>query len=151
MKSVNLLILLFVHSVSVCQVETNSADWSAFRFRAEFIFPQGLQRQYIDDASFMEVTQDSLVADLPYIGRVFSLPYGGDAGLRFVSIQFKRSDKSGKKGRWEITLEPIQERKASRIFIEIYPDRTAMVSVSSPDRAPVSYRGRVEAAQGSVR
>src|ERR1044072_9502480 len=74
-----------------------------FIFHAQTALPtSGRSRQLHSDYN-LRVFPDSLVSDLPFYGRAYSVPYGsGDGGFNFTSTKFEYTAAPGKKKGWNI-------------------------------------------------
>ena len=89
-----------------------------------------------------KVSPDTVVTDLPYMGRAYQAPMGtNDNGIKFLSKEFEYVTKPGKKGAWEITLKLKDTRNYPMINITLQPNGTASIRMSPVDREFISYGG----------
>ena len=86
---------------------------------------------------------DSIVAYLPYFGRAYSVPYGGEGGINFTSTQFEYKAKPRKKGGWDISIKPKDTRDVRELNFTISETGSANLQVSSNNRQPISFQGHV--------
>ncbi len=90
---------------------------------------------------------DSLAMDLPYYGKSYtSTTYGeSDLSNRFQSTHFSYTADTTKKGGWQIKILPVNESKASRIYLSVESNGSCSLNVQSSTRQQISYYGSVEA------
>ncbi len=94
----------------------------------------------------LKVSADTIKADLPYFGRVYQAPVNpSDGGIKFVSTNFTYTEKPRKKGGWDITIVPKDNRDVQDIYLTISTDGYTTVNVNCTDRQPISYYGYLEA------
>lgn len=89
--------------------------------------------------------KNELVVVLPYFGRTFNPSYGNTDGnsYRFTSKDFTVEKTQKKKGKWIYVIKPKDVTNVSDIFIEIFKNGKALVSIKSNDRQPISYDGYI--------
>lgn len=103
--------------------------------------PLGGSRVTMLDYNYsLKFSQDSLSVDLPYLGRAYTSSSSiSSRGLKLNTSDFKYTVSSSKKGylyKISIPNNPIQ-----LIFIEIFNNGRAYISVDSNDRQPISFEG----------
>lgn len=106
----------------------------------------------------LQVRQDTLVSNLPYFGRAYSIPYGGGDGLNFEVVNSEeeqnliyRSDirtssidkDSSRTSR--ISIRAVTDEDVFDFNITVYAEGSANISVTSNQRQPISYSGEVRA------
>lgn len=90
----------------------------------------------------MRVMGDSLKTNLPYFGRSYTAQIATtDGGIKFTSTKYDYLAEEKKKGRWEITITPKDDRSVQKMFLTVYPDATASLVVQSPGRETMSFKG----------
>ncbi|MBD8083266.1 DUF4251 domain-containing protein [Chryseobacterium caseinilyticum] len=91
------------------------------------------------------IKKNELEVVLPYFGRVFNPTYGNsnNNSYRFTSKDFKIEKTQKKKGKWVYRIQPKDVNNVSDIYIEVFKDGGALVSVKSNDRQPISYDGYI--------
>ncbi|MEO8172619.1 MAG: DUF4251 domain-containing protein [Sediminibacterium sp.] len=90
----------------------------------------------------LRILGDSLKANLPYFGRSYTAQINvTDGGMKFTSTRFEYSAEEKKKGKWEITISPKDDRTVQKMFLVVYPDARAMLQVQSQGREPMSFTG----------
>ena len=81
---------------------------------------------------------------LPYFGRMYNPSYNTSKNsYRFTTKDFDLNKIQNKKGNWVYTIKPKDVQNGSEIYIEIYKNGKAYVSIDSNDRQPISYDGYV--------
>lgn len=94
---------------------------------------------------YVQVTPDSIVADLPYYGRAYRPPINRDeSGIRFTSTKFTYSRKINKKGNQEITIKLKDHVNAYWLNFNISPNGYASLAVSSNNKQSINYSGSLE-------
>ena len=82
---------------------------------------------------------------LPYFGRSYKAPVNTDqVSFRFTSKDFTMTKSQGKKNKIIYTIIPNDNNTVQKIYLEIYPSGSAMVSIDANDRQPISYDGFIE-------
>ncbi len=89
------------------------------------------------------VKGDTLVCDLPYYGRVYNASYGGDAGFKFTSAKYEQTITPKKKGGWNVKIETNDLTANRRMFMTVFDNGSASLSITSSDRQSISYQGTV--------
>src|SRR5690349_10272706 len=64
------------------------------------------------------VTSDTVIAYLPFFGRAFTAPYGGEGGIQFTSTSFDYKV-TEKKNRWEISIKPNDASNIQQVYIDV--------------------------------
>lgn len=82
---------------------------------------------------------------LPYFGRGYRSSSALDqASFRFTSKDFGLEKSMNKKNRLTYTITPRDISYVQKIYLEVYPSGSAMVSVDANDRQPITYDGYIE-------
>jgi hypothetical protein len=126
--------------IEAVKTKVNSKHYT---FNATYALPlRGGSRQLTYEYD-LRVTPDSLIAFLPYFGRVYyDAPYGGaDGGIKFTSTKFSYDVVSEKHGGWEITLQPADAKNLNRMVLDISADGYASLAVTSANRDFISFNG----------
>lgn len=105
------------------------------------------------DYGYTLVLKDKeLEVTLPYFGRVFipSLDNNKNS-YRFTSKDFSVEKKQNKKGHWVFSIKTNDIKYIRNIFVEIFKNGRAYVSIDSDDRQPISYDGYVMKTQENIK
>lgn len=88
------------------------------------------------------IDDHKLEADLPYFGRVYNPSYDtSKSGIKVNSKDFSIKKTQNKKGNWTYQIQPNDEQSVRTIYIEIYKNGKAFVSIDPNDRQPITYDG----------
>lgn len=92
----------------------------------------------------LEVTTDSVIANLPYFGNSNTPMFGRsyDDAIIFASTNFEYSAVAKKKGKWEITIEP-KDTKGIRVFLTVFNNGDAQMDVTNPRKETMVFKGYV--------
>lgn len=84
-----------------------------------------------------------LIATLPYFGRSFSgNRFDNDKqSLRFTSKDYTIEKSISKKGNQNLKIKPNDVNHINTIYIEIYKNGRAIISIDANDRQPISFDG----------
>lgn len=102
----------------------------------------GVRMMDLDYGYSIVLKEKELEVTLPYFGRVFIPSYDQNKNsYRFTSKEFSLDKKQNKKGNWVFTIKPKDVRYIRNIFVEVFKNGRAYVSIDSDDRQPISYDG----------
>lgn len=121
-------------------------DSKKFHFIARSASSARGKTAQITGGYYLLLSGDSLFVDLPFFGTSSAPAYGGspeDGGIKFNINDFKYASDSTKKGGWEITIEPNNQRNATKIALSITSTGSCRVSIFSSARSTMSYVGNV--------
>ena len=114
-----------------------------YTFIATYALPLRGGAKQLTSEYDLRVTPDSLIAFLPYFGRVYyDAPYGAtDGGIKFTSTRFSYNVTSEKHGGWEITIKPTDAKNVNSMVLDISADGYASLAVTSANRDFISFNG----------
>ncbi|MCD8739792.1 DUF4251 domain-containing protein [Mucilaginibacter roseus] len=122
-------------------------DSTKYRFVAQWMNPLGGRQVFLTPANYydIKIRKDSVIAYLPYFGRVYmNAPVGGeDGGIKFTSTKFDYKVTS-KKDRWQITINFKDTRKARRLTMDVFKNGSATANIISDNRDPVYFQGNID-------
>jgi hypothetical protein len=115
-----------------------------FIFKAETVTPaRGRLRQLTSEYDLV-VKPDTVVSFLPYFGRAYSAPINpADAGIKFTSVNFDYSVKSGKKNSWDVAIKPSDAHDVQDLYLTVFDNGRATLRVNSVNRQTISFNGYV--------
>lgn len=124
----------------------NKIESGHFTFVAQFIQPLGGEQRYLTDEYDLRVKKDSVVAWLPYIGRVYLDPplFPDDDGVKFSSTQFNYKEQPKKKDGWHVTVKLDDVKRSSKLILDISSTGSAYLTVLSNTRDQVAYLGYIK-------
>lgn len=115
-------------------------------FEATYMNPMRGGGKALTDSYDIHINRDSLISYLPYYGQATQAPMDPTKNaLEFTSTKFEYSVTTLKKGGWEITIVPKDNRDLQKIFLTVSTDGYATLRVSSTYRDPISFDGTIEA------
>ena len=89
----------------------------------------------------IEVRNDSLISYLPYIGRVYSVPYGGGNGLNFSAPISNYKESTKKNGMREIEISVTNSEDTYVYRLGVFDNGSSSLNVQSRQREQISYTG----------
>lgn len=99
----------------------------------------------------LQVTKDSIMADLPFFGRSFSAPINPDkSGTKFTSKNFTYSVVKKRKN-WIIDLKPKDIQDSQKLTIIITESGSATLNVNNYNREAISFDGFITEIKASDR
>ncbi len=96
------------------------------------------------DYGYSVLKDKELTVNLPYFGRLFNPSYDTSKNsYNFTSKDFTISKVQNKKGNWVYTISPKDQNNIKVIYLEIFKNGAAFVSIDSSDRQAISYDGYI--------
>jgi hypothetical protein len=125
---------------------TNKINDRKYTFIAEYVQPLGGIQRYLTSDYDLRVTKDSVIAFLPYFGRVYmDVPYNStDDGIKFTSTKFDYKIEPKKKGGWIITIKLNDVRRTSQLILEAFPGGSATLQATSNSRDAITFLGYIK-------
>lgn len=115
-----------------------------YEFVADMAYPQGTRSiSLTTNPNFLRFQKDTIHCEMPFFGRAFSVGYGGDGGLDFKGAIKDYSIKKGKKN-YTIKASVKSNTESYDIFLTVYFEGSANLSISSTNRISISYRGIID-------
>lgn len=103
-----------------------------------------ITQMFLNASYDLTVSGDSVIAELPYFGRAWSAPMNmSGGGIRFVSVDNEYSIAARKKGGWEISIKPEDQRDTRQLNLTILKNGSATLRVNSTFRDPITFNGYV--------
>ncbi|MBB4037827.1 hypothetical protein GGR21_003748 [Dysgonomonas hofstadii] len=93
---------------------------------------------------YLKVNKDTVSAYLPYFGRAYSAPYGGDGGINILSTDFEYTIKEKKTGEWDISINIKDDQKRYELNLSAGDTGYGSLSVRDNNRSPISFYGSIE-------
>lgn len=122
----------------------SSLESKRFIFHAQTALPtSGRSRQLTTDYD-LRVFPDSLVSNLPFYGRAYSVPYGsGDGGFNFTSTKFEYTAAPGKKKGWNISIKTKDVADFREFSLSLSENGYGTLMALSNNRQPMSFTGYI--------
>lgn len=94
---------------------------------------------------YLEIKNDSIISQLPFYGRAFSIPYGGGKGLNFKSpIEHYEIVCDKKKETMKISIKTRTDEDRYHYTINLFSNGTARINVTMQQREAINYSGELE-------
>ena len=114
----------------------------SFTFSASTVQPTAGRTRQLTPGYTLDIKNDSLIADLPYFGRVYNVDYGASSGgYDFISTKFDYRQSANKKGGWTIQLKLKDRSDPNQLTLFISETGHTTVTIISNNRQPISYSG----------
>ncbi len=90
------------------------------------------------------IKEKEIEVNLPYFGRMFNPSYDTSKNsYNFTSKDFTLSKVQNKKGNWVYTINPKDVSNIRVLYIEVFKNGNAYLSIDSNDRQAISYDGYI--------
>lgn len=120
-----------------------------FVFVAQNANPQRGRNIFLTTYYDVKVSPDTLAADLPYFGRAFSAPVDpAGGGIRFTTTEFEYTVKPRKRKGWDVIIKPAAGTGVQQFYFNIYDNGNAYLQVTSTNRTPISFTGKITERKG---
>ena len=98
----------------------------------------------LDYGYTVQLKEKEISVELPYFGRMYNPNYDTSKnGLRFTSTDYTINKLENKKGTYVYEIAVHDAKKIRTLYIEVFNNGKAMVSVNADDRQPISYSGYI--------
>ncbi|MEO5945152.1 MAG: DUF4251 domain-containing protein [Ferruginibacter sp.] len=119
-----------------------------FVFVPEYVSPMAGQGRVLTSPYSLEITKDTVKADMPYFGVAYTAPINPEnAGIYFTSTKFNYDMSNGKQGRKEISIKTKDVHNARTIFLTVFSNGKATLNVTDQNRQPISFNGYIKEIQ----
>jgi hypothetical protein len=116
-----------------------------FVFVARIANPQGGRSVNLtSNPNFLKFSPDMIESEMPYFGRVYTVGYGSDAGLKFKGKPEVFTTVKGKKD-YDIKVVVKGETDKYTMHLSVEFNGSAMLSVNCNNRSTISYIGDISA------
>jgi hypothetical protein len=124
----------------------SAIDAKRFVFHAQTALPSSGRSRTLTSDYDLRVSPDTLISNLPYYGRAYSVPYGSsDGGFNFTSTKFEYFATQGKKKGWDISIKPKDVNDFREFSLSISDSGYGTLQVFTNNRQPISFNGYVSA------
>jgi hypothetical protein len=124
----------------------NKIESKAYTFKAEYAQPFRGGQKYLTSEYDLRITPDSVIAYLPYFGRVYmSAPLTPEEnGVMFTSTKFDYKIQPTKKGGWSIIITPNKVKYISKMQLDVFSNGSATLFVTSNYRDQITFNGYIK-------
>jgi len=121
-------------------------DAQTYTFNAEYALPMHGGQKYLTSDYDLRITKDSVIAYLPYFGRVYmTAPVTPEEnGIMFTSTKFSYKVAPKKKGGWIITITPANVKYVAKLMLDVSPNGSASLSATSNYRDEITFTGSMK-------
>jgi hypothetical protein len=122
----------------------SSVESKQFIFHAQTALPTSGRSRQLTSEYDLRIFPDSLVSNLPFYGRAYSVPYGSsDGGFQFTSTKFEYTATPGKKKGWDISIKPKDVTDFREFSLSLSDDGYGTLQALSNNRQPMSFTGYI--------
>ena len=166
MKKLALLILLIFVAGSLYAQEKKSkkerrieqaekvqkmVELQDYKFGAQRAIPMSGRTVHLTSEYDVRVSNDTIMAYLPYFGRAYVAPMDpSEGGIKFESRDFDYRIENAKKGGWVAYMTIKDARRRIDMILKISTNGSAVLSVNDDTRQTISFDGYVEERKKSL-
>lgn len=148
--------LLICFSISACvsfAQDTNTQitdplqsaiEQKKYTYQVQSVTPMKGGTRTLNPGYTLTIKGDTLVANLPYFGRVYQAAYGADGGFNFTSYQFDYQIKTRKKGGWDVSIKTKDQPSERKFNLTVSKNGSTSLTVLCSDRESISYYGLLD-------
>lgn len=120
-------------------------DSKEFEFVGDRAYPQsGRSIDLTTNPNYFRLKNDSIHSEMPFFGRAYSgVAYGSGGGLHFKGPIKNYSVEKGKK-KYIIKADVRDSSDSYSVFLTVFFDGGASLTINSNNRAPINYSGDIE-------
>lgn len=119
----------------------NMIDSQRFVFMPRYVNPMSGRRRELDPGFELSISKDSLISYLPYFGRGYIASISpSDVDYDFASTKFTYSVMPARRG-WNISIKVQDQTYLRELFLRIFDNASASLTITSLDRSSISYDG----------
>jgi hypothetical protein len=142
-----MLVLFLTHAINAQSDKAtvkSSIESKEFIFHAQTALPTGGRSRQLTTEYDLRVFSDSLVSNLPFYGKAYSVPYGtGGGGFEFTSTKFEYTASPGKKKGWNISIKPKDVMDFREFSLSLSDDGYGTLQALTNNRSPMSFTGYI--------
>jgi len=133
------------HDTSIIKTSIESKQ---FIFHAQTAMPTSGRTRQLTTEYDLRIFPDSLISDLPFYGRAYSVPYGStEGGFNFTSTKFEYTATPGKKRGWDISIKPKDVNDFREFPLSLSDNGYGTLQALSNNRQPMSFTGYITPAR----
>ncbi len=121
-------------------------DTRQFTFVANRAYPQGGRSiDLTTNYGFVKIMGEETEGDMPFFGRGYSVPYGGNGGIKYdkTPVEDEKIEFNEKKMRISYRFEAKGKTDTYQIVMDIASNGNATLSITSNNRSHISYSGEI--------
>ena len=125
----------------IAELVQQKLDARAFKIDINYMMPQKGPSKTITDRYSLSIDGDTIDSHLPYVGVVYSVPYGGGKVLTFKDEIDAYADHGFQEDSRRIVLSTNNDEDTLIYTITVFRNGNATVNVHCRNREDISYRG----------
>lgn len=152
-KTVVLFVILFIiaacSTTKVTQERSNEVtrkiQSKEYTVQANYAQPMRGKQIYLNHNYDLKIKNDSAFAFLPYFGVAYSAPYGGgEGGIKFSEpVKDYTANPNKRNDGWDIRFKIDAREHNYDIFMTVFNNGSATITVNSYQRDPISFSGKL--------
>jgi hypothetical protein len=119
----------------------SAIEHKTYTYRVQSVSPMKGGTRQLNPGYTLTVKGDTLVANLPYFGRVYQSSIGADGGFNFTSYTFDYEIKPRKKGGWNVSIKTKDLPSQRQFNLTVSKNGSTSLTVLCSDRESISYYG----------
>ena len=124
---------------------TEKVENRNFAFVPRTALPMGGKSINISYGYSLKVSQDSIIAYLPYYGRAYSAPTPGDnGGIKFTSTDFEYLMEKKNNGMWDAVITIKDNRNNYKLMLQMGNTGYGSLTVQDNTRQSITFNGQIE-------
>lgn len=129
----------------------NLVDAQNFVFIPQYVNPQSGGRRDLSSGYDLSVSKDTIISYLPFFGRGYTAPVSpSDIDFDFTTTKFSYAATPSKRG-WNISIKPHDKMYVQELYLRIYDNAVASLTITSMDRSSISYDGYITARKSALK
>jgi hypothetical protein len=117
----------------------------SYSFEAQSAMPLGMRTRQLSYGYELKVKKDTIDANLPYFGRVYSAtPGSSDGGIKFTTMDFTCKTEPAKKDGWNITINLKNAGDTRQMMLYISSAGYSTLQVISNSKQSISFSGYIQ-------
>ena len=128
----------------------DSVHAKTFTINVNYVEPQNMMvAHYLTSDYSVRLQGDSVISYLPYFGRAYRADYNNtqQSPLTFSSCAQQVTIKRGKHKSYTVYFKVNNATEMFEYYVDIFPNGSASVNVSSSDRTPIGFSGSMNIKQ----
>ena len=115
-----------------------------YMFVAQRALPMSMRSISLTSEYDLRVSDDAIIAYLPYFGRAYTAPSDPtEGGIKFESKDFDYRIENAKKGGWIVRIAIKDAKRRFDMILQITTSGTANLSVNDNTRQTISFNGYI--------
>lgn len=122
----------------------SAIEHKSYTYLVQSVTPMKGGTRQLNPGYTLSIKGDTLVANLPYFGRVYQSSIGADGGFNFTSHEFDYQIKPRKKGGWNVSIKTKDLTSQRQFNLTVSKSGSTSLTVLCSDRESISYYGLLD-------